>query len=138
MIYVFNNCKRRRYRTKETISLVKCVLKKEDKKEYNINVVYVDDRYITQLNKKYLSNNRTTDVISFPLNEDDSLEGDIYINLDQAKRQSNEYSISYSEEVKRLIIHGVLHLIGYSDKTQSNKKIMTNLESKYLELCKKK
>ncbi len=134
MINVFNNCKNRRFKKKETILLVNRVCKKEGISKFNINVIFVDDKYITVLNKKYLKHNGTTDVISFPLSESDILEGDVYINLQQAKRQAIDYSVTYSDEVKRLVIHGILHLIGYSDKNKSDRQVMTMLENKYLNI----
>ncbi|MBU1298153.1 MAG: rRNA maturation RNase YbeY, partial [Bacteroidetes bacterium] len=61
---------------------------------------------------------------------------EIYICTDQAKRQAKEYRTSYKEEVRRLIIHGVLHLIGHTDRSKKSREIMRNLEDKYLKICK--
>ncbi|MBU2470984.1 MAG: rRNA maturation RNase YbeY, partial [Bacteroidetes bacterium] len=74
--------------------------------------------------------------ISFPLNQGTPVEGEIYICTDQAKRQAKEYRTSYKEEVRRLIIHGVLHLIGHTDRSKKSREIMRNLEDKYLKICK--
>ncbi len=136
MITVFNNYKKKKIDKSEIVSLVKFVLKGEKSLQKNINVVFVDDEYITQLNKQYLNHNRTTDVISFPLNDDDKIEGEIYINIEQTKRQAKEYKVRISEELNRLLIHGTLHLIGYTDTTQRTKKKMSLLEDMYLEKCK--
>lgn len=135
MITVFNNYKKQKIDKGEIVSLVKCVLKGEKSLQRNINIVFVDDEYITQLNKQYLNHNRTTDVISFRLNDDDKIEGEIYINIEQAKRQAKEYKIRISEELNRLLIHGTLHLIGYTDTTPRTKKKMSLLEDMYLEKC---
>ncbi len=135
MITVFNNYKKQKIDKGEIVSLVKCVLKGEKSLQRNINIVFVDDEYITQLNKQYLNHNRTTDVISFHLNDDDKIEGEIYINIEQAKRQAKEYKIRISEELNRLLIHGTLHLIGYTDTTPRTKKKMSLLEDMYLEKC---
>lgn len=132
MIKVFNNYKKQTTNKSEIISLVKFVLKGEKSFQKNINIVFVDDEYITQLNKQYLNHNWTTDVISFPLNDDNKIEGEIYINVEQAKRQAREYKVKISEELKRLLIHGTLHLIGYADTTQRTKKQMSLLEDMYL------
>lgn len=135
MITVFNNYKKLRIDKGEIVALVKCVLKGEKTLQRNINIVFVDDEYITQLNKQYLNHNRTTDVISFRLNDDDKIEGEIYINIEQTKRQAKEYKIRISEELNRLLIHGTLHLIGYTDTTPRTKKKMSLLEDMYLEKC---
>lgn len=137
MITVFNNYKNSKLNKSQHLSLVKFVLKGEKTLEKNINIVFVDDEYITQLNKQYLNHNWTTDVISFPLNEDDKIEGEIYINVEQAKRQAKEYKVKISEELIRLLVHGTLHLIGYSDTTQRTKQKMRLLEDMYLGKFKK-
>lgn len=132
MITVFNNYKKQKIDKRKITSLVKLVLKGEKTLQKNINIVFVDDEYITQLNKQYLNHNWTTDVISFPLNDNKKIEGEIYINIDQTKRQAKEYKVKISEELNRLIIHGTLHLIGYTDTTQRTKKKMSLLEDMYL------
>lgn len=133
MIQVFDNYKKKKIDKSEIVSLVRFVLKGEKSLQKNINIVLVDDEYIRQLNKQYLNHNWTTDVISFPLNDDDKIEGEIYINLEQAKRQAKEFKVKISEELNRLIIHGTLHLIGYSDTSKRTKKEMSLLEDMYLE-----
>ncbi|MDI6802519.1 MAG: rRNA maturation RNase YbeY [Bacteroidota bacterium] len=136
MITVFNNYKKQKIDKSKIVSLVKFVLKGEKSLQKNINIVFVDDEYITQLNKQYLYHNWTTDVISFPLNDDKKIEGEIYINIDQTRRQAKEYKVKISEELNRLLIHGTLHLIGYTDTTQRTKKKMSLLEDMYLGKCK--
>lgn len=136
MIKVFNNYKKKKIEKSEIVSLVRLVLKGEKSLHKNINIVFVDDEYITQLNKQYLNHNWTTDVISFPLHDDDKIEGEIYINVEQAKRQAKEFKVKISEELNRLIIHGTLHLKGYSDTSKRTKKQMSLLEDMYLEKSK--
>lgn len=118
----------------ETISLITSVLKKEDTEESELNLIFVGDNYIKKLNTTYLKHNWVTDVISFPLSQATPLEGEIYICTDQAKRQAKEYRTSYKEEVRRLIIHGVLHLIGYTDRSKESREIMRKLEDRYLNI----
>ena len=74
-----------------------------------------------------------TDVIAFPMNDNENgIEGDIYISLPTAKENAEKYEEPYKKEVTRLVIHGVLHLLGYDDKTKKEKKVMSNLEEYYL------
>ncbi len=137
MIRVFNNCKKYRFDKKETISLAKRVIKYESSKEGDINIVFVDDKFIRKLNTTFLKHNWVTDVISFPLGDGNKIDGEIYINLEQSRRQAKEYRSTYKAEIQRLIIHGVLHLIGFKDNTPKTKKRMSLLEDKYLR-CKTK
>lgn len=112
--------------------LVHRVLEGERKKVRELNIVFVDDREITRLNRKFLNHYYTTDVISFRLDNDEVLDGEVYVNLNQAYRQAREYNVAVRDEVKRLVIHGVLHLVGYNDCTKVKKEIMHSLENKYL------
>jgi rRNA maturation RNase YbeY len=98
------------------------------------NVVFIGDARMRSLNGTYLSHPYTTDVLSFPLgDEEGSLEGEIYVNVDQAGRQASTYGVSRGNELRRLVIHGALHLTGYLDGTPSERRRMTRLEDAYLE-----
>ena len=83
------------------------------------------------MNRKFLSHNYSTDVISFSI-EEDPLEGEIYINLDQARIQAKEEGTGLYQEVRRLAIHGVLHLVGYDDSTKEERREMSKLEDRFL------
>lgn len=96
-----------------------------------INVIYVDDQEIHNINKEFLNHDYPTDVITFPL-EEDSVEGEIYISADTAKMQAIEYKVSLENEIIRLAIHGTLHLLGYDDHSADERQAMHLLENKYL------
>ena len=100
--------------------------------EKEVIIVFTDDSYITELNKTYFNKNRPTNVISFPLEEDNCL-GEIYISMDTAKREADEWRVSLIFEVIYLIIHGILHLIGYDDLNEKKEKLM---EDKEIEIVK--
>jgi probable rRNA maturation factor len=121
---------------KETLKIVQRVLKGEQCKNTEISVIGIDDASMIQLNKKYLRHNYPTDVLSFNLSDDlnGTLEGEVYINLDQAYRQGKYLGISFKREVQRLVVHGILHLVGYRDDTLRQKKRMTQREDYYLGL----
>jgi len=115
--------------------IVKKILLTENINDALVNVILVGDKLITELNKKYLNKDSTTDVISFILENDaakKSLEGEVYANLEQIERQALEYKITCMEEFFRIVIHGVLHLVGYDDRTVADKKNMTEKEDYYL------
>lgn len=115
--------------------LVNYVLKKENYKFGDIGIVFVNHNYIIELNKKFLGKNETTDVLSFSLDETSKPEisGEVYINLDIVSENAIEFNVSFVEEVNRMVIHGLLHLAGYDDQTDSDKAIMTRREDLYLE-----
>jgi rRNA maturation RNase YbeY len=96
-----------------------------------VSVVFVGSRFIRRINRRYLQHDYVTDVIAFPLGEgkETPLEGEIYVNLDRARSQAREYKVPFSEETRRLLIHGTLHLLGYADSTSRKKTIMTQREN---------
>ena len=99
----------------------------------SLHVITVDDAYIRTLHRQYLHKNSSTDVITFQWDEEDEREGEIYICLDQAKLNAEEYGVTLEKEIARLIIHGLLHLNGYDDKDDAGKQQMRQLEDKYLQ-----
>ncbi len=133
-IRVFNAHPKYRASTANTITLARRVLAAEHQTRVRCSIVYINDRRMVALNTKYLHHEYTTDVLTFPLNDegDRELLGEVYINLDQARRQAGRYKVTIKCEVARLVIHGVLHLSGYNDTTRAQKKRMTELEDIYL------
>ncbi len=99
-----------------------------------INIIFTSDNYLLEINKKYLEHYYFTDVITFANNLKDYINGDIYISIDTVKSNSIDYSSNnFERELNRVIIHGVLHLIGYTDKNDVEKGIMRKKEDYYLE-----
>ena len=88
---------------------------KENKAEGKLDITLIDDRKMRSLNKRYRGKDKTTDVLSFAINEAGVL-GDIYISLPQAKRQAKLYNVSIKDELVRLAVHGTLHVLGYTHK----------------------
>lgn len=106
------------------------------KKELNLtllslNINFLSSEDILYLNRKYLNHDFTTDIITFKYSkENDSLDGEILISYRDAYFNSQKYHVSLDLEILRLIIHGILHLVGFDDKTPKDKKVMKNLENK--------
>ncbi len=119
-----NLISRIRYYTKKIVDYL-CI--KQD-----ITIVFVSDEEIKKLNKKFFNKDNTTNVISFPINDKNYL-GEIYISFDTAKKEAKEWKVSLIFEILYLIIHGILHLIGYDDLDPENEKIM---EDKEIEIVK--
>ena len=93
-----------------------------------INYTFCDDQYILEINKQYLDHDYYTDIISFNACVDNLISGDILISLDTVKSNSLKYKVDYQQELKRVIIHGILHFIGFDDKTEEQQKEMTRQE----------
>ena len=134
MIGITNAHPRKRFPGAPIRLLVAKVLRGEGKRAGDISVVFTDHRRMRRLNWQYLHHRSTTDTIAFPLGETDRVEGEVFINLDQAARQANEYHVTAAAEIRRLVIHAVLHLCGYDDVTARKKAMMTKLEDRYLGL----
>ena len=100
---------------------------------FALSVVFVGSRFIRMINREYLSHDYVTDVVSFPLGPEPGPDGEIYVNLDRAALQAKQYKVPFHAEIRRLVIHGLLHLLGYDDATPRAKRAMTRRENHYLE-----
>jgi probable rRNA maturation factor len=108
----------------------------EDYKVGTLNYILTNDEILVQLNKEYLRHFTLTDIITFDLSESEGfLTGDIYISVDRARENAKKFRDSLSNEIKRLMVHGILHLIGYKDKSQSERELMRAKEEYYLSLA---
>lgn len=132
IIEVVNAHHRKTFQKKTIECLARNVLSGEGRVAKELKIVFVNDKEIKRLNREFLSHDYITDVISFRLDKDKKIEGEVYINLDQATRQAREYGVDANEEVRRLVVHGILHLVGYKDTTVKKKQVMHTLEDKYL------
>ncbi len=115
-------------------SLLNKVLVEEGcKGKGTISVVLVDNNYIKALNSRFLDRDCPTDVLSFILgNRDEEVWGEIYVSDDMAREQSEQYNVEYKEELSRLLIHGLLHLMGYDDSDRESREYMMQKEDYYL------
>jgi probable rRNA maturation factor len=107
------------------------VITKEKSSLIKLDFVFCDDNHLFKINQKALKHSSLTDVITFQNSK--NIDGEIYISLDRIKENAEQRNLSFIEELKRVMIHGVLHMIGYKDKTEEQKKIMRKTETKYLE-----
>lgn len=92
---------------------VRRTLELEGASEAEVSLTLMDDEAITAMNREYLGRDRPTDVLAFSLGDDERPLGDIYVGVDQARRQAGEYGVSFEEEMVRLAVHGTLHVLGY-------------------------
>ena len=100
-----------------------------------IQYVFCDDEYLIQINRKYLKHDTLTDIITFPNSENDTvISGDIFISIDRINENQHNFITTKHEELSRVMVHGLLHLIGYNDQTVDEKNLMTQKEDYYLSL----
>ncbi len=99
-----------------------------------INLIFCDDLFLLNINKQYLSHDYYTDIITFDLadSELNIVESEIYISVDSVLENSNNLKLSFSEELYRVIAHGILHLVGYNDKKKTERERMREKESQYI------
>jgi probable rRNA maturation factor len=110
------------------------VIREEKKNPWYINFIFCSDEYLLELNKTYLHHETLTDILTFPYQDDpDTISGDIFISIDRVMENAAEFRQDFEKELQRVMVHGVLHLIGYSDHGKKKKKIMTEREDHYLE-----
>lgn len=100
----------------------------------SISIILTSDNHILEVNKKHLNHNYYTDIITFNYNEDNSISGDLYISIDRVKDNAKTQNVTLINELHRVIIHGVLHLLGYNDKTEKEIKIIREKEDFYLSI----
>jgi len=115
------------------IWITKSVLK-EQNTIGDINIIFCDDAFLLIKNKKYLNHSSLTDILTFDFSTGKSISGDIFISTERVKENATKYKVPFKNELNRVLIHGILHLLGYKDKTEKEKKIMRKKEDFYLSL----
>lgn len=100
----------------------------------DISVIFCSDNYILDINQRYLGHDYFTDIITFDYREGDRLSGDLFISVDSVRENSVEYGTEFSDELNRVIVHGLLHIIGYDDHTEEQTREMRSKENYYLSL----
>ena len=100
-----------------------------------LNYIFCSDEYLLQMNQRYLNHDTYTDVITFDLSEEEGvIEGDIFISIDRVKDNAEQLQVSSTDELHRVMAHGLLHLLGYSDKTETDQQQMRQKEDYCLSL----
>ncbi len=142
-VEIFNQTAEDILELKKVNEVLVYAMKKEKLENTSFNVIIVDNDFIHELNKKYRGIDRETDVITFALEDDDSLIvggeerilGDIYISIDKARSQAKEYGHSFMREICFLAVHGFYHLLGYDHMTEEEEKVMFSKQEEVLSDC---
>src|ERR1700744_4189985 len=111
---------------------VKSTIAAEDYKLQELNYIFCSDAYLLQINRQYLDHDTYTDIITFDNSEKEKvITGDIFISIERIRENAAKFETGELNELHRVIIHGALHLLGYTDKTAASKKLMTSKEDHY-------
>lgn len=109
------------------------VVKNEKKTIAALNYIFCSDDYLLEINIKYLGHDYYTDIITFPYKEGDELESDMYISLDRVRENAHDFKVTFDNELKRVMVHGLLHLMGYGDKSPDEIRLMREKEDYYID-----
>ena len=110
------------------------VIISENRNEGDINYIFCDDNYLVEINKQHLNHDTLTDIISFDYSIGNVLQGDVFISIERVRENAADFDVSFEEELKRVLVHGVLHYCGYKDKVEEDEKIMRQKEEEKMKM----
>ena len=111
---------------------IKLVVEKEKRVLGNLNYNFTSDEILLKININYLKHNTYTDIITFNYNEGKKISGDIFVSIERVKENAEKFNVGFNEELHRVMIHGVLHLCGYKDKSKAEAELMRKKENRSL------
>jgi len=110
------------------------IIESEGFDEGEINYIFCDDEYLHKINVEYLDHDTLTDIISFDYTVGNVLQGDIFISIERVQDNANDFNVSFEEELKRVLSHGVLHYCGYKDKSEEDEALMRAKEEEKMQM----
>ena len=115
-------------------SWIETIVESENKILGEISYIFCDDEYLHSINMQYLNHDTLTDIISFDYTEGDVISGDIFISVERVEDNANDFNVTFDEELKRVLAHGILHYCGYKDKSESDALLMRAKEEEKIKL----
>lgn len=116
------------------VSWIESIIVSENKNVGEIAYVFCDDEYLHAINMQYLNHDTFTDIISFDYSEGDIISGDIFISIERVRENAIDFKVSFEEELKRVLAHGVLHYCGYKDKSDTDVALMRRKEEEKINM----
>ena len=113
---------------------LRLVAESEIRRIGDVSIIFCSDNYILDINQKYLQHDYFTDIITFEYCEGDRLSGALFISVDSVRENAIEYGVDFNDELNRVMVHGILHLIGYDDHSEEDIEMMRSKENYYLSL----
>ena len=110
------------------------IIESEGFDEGEINYIFCDDEYLHKINVEYLDHDTLTDIISFDYTVGNLIQGDIFVSVERVKDNANDFNVSFDEELKRVLSHGVLHYCGYKDKSPEDEALMRSKEEEKMQM----
>ena len=110
------------------------IIESEGFDEGEINYIFCDDEYLHKINVEYLDHDTLTDIISFDYTVGNLIQGDIFVSIERVKDNANDFNVSFEEELKRVLSHGVLHYCGYKDKSPKDEALMRSKEEEKMQM----
>jgi rRNA maturation RNase YbeY len=110
------------------------IIESEGFDEGEINYIFCDDEYLHKINVEYLDHDTLTDIISFDYTVGNLIQGDIFVSVERVKDNANDFNVSFEEELKRVLSHGVLHYCGYKDKSPKEEALMRSKEDEKMQM----
>ena len=110
------------------------IIESEGFDEGEINYIFCDDEYLHKINVEYLNHDTLTDIISFDYSVGNVLQGDIFVSVERVRDNANDFNVSFDDELKRVLSHGVLHYCGYKDKSPKDEALMRSKEEEKMQM----
>ena len=110
------------------------VIISENKHEGEINYIFCDDNYLVEINQQYLDHDTLTDIISFDYSVGNELQGDVFISVERVVENAQDFDVTFEEELRRVLVHGILHYCGYKDKNEEDENLMRRKEEEKMKM----